>query len=158
MRIVERLHDLALAILVGSVAGVGLSAITLFDRAPSREFAGQIGNAIFEMFGLMVLVLSLVVLASRFAIHRNEAPSAARLAALAISVMIVLMAAVIALWLTPVMGRIWATAAHAPDGSGLVGDERSRFMMLHGIGNLGYVSIMLMGALLVVMRRPFGRV
>jgi len=152
MRIIGALHDLALAILVGSIAGVSIATITLFDRAPSREFAGQVGNGVFETLALLVLILTLIILAARFLLRRGEPSSAASAAASALSLIMVVVAAVITLWITPAMGRIWAESAHAPDGSGLMGADRARFMWLHGLSSAAYLGLFLAGAVLVVVR------
>lgn len=139
-------HVLALALMAGGIAGIGLAAGVIFGRAPTREVAGQIGNTLFARLGPAVLVLSLVAMAARILLHRGEPPSWWRAASTILAVLTAVLAAAVALWLTPRMNAIWSTAPHAEDGSGLLGDARSRFLMLHGISNLLYMSIMILGA------------
>ncbi len=145
------IHDLALAIMAGGIAGVGLSIAITFARAPSREIAGQIGNVILGILGPALLGASLVVLAARMLLHRAETPSAARAAALVLAIVTALLAALLALWLTPRMGAIWATGDHAADGSSLTGEDRTRFLKLHGFSNLLYMAVMLLAAAQLVL-------
>ena len=152
MRLTAIVHDLSLALLVGGIAGVGLCANLLFARAPSREIAGQVGNAIFGRLGPGVLVLSVAVLITSLLLHRGGAPSGRRTGLVLLAGAMVVIAAVTALWLTPRMGALWASGAHAADGSGLIGDDRSRFLVLHIISNVAYLAVMLMGAALVLLR------
>ena len=64
MRAVAAVHDLVLALLTGGLAGAGLAVNLLFARAPSREIAGAIGNAIFTRLGPISLGLAAVLLLS----------------------------------------------------------------------------------------------
>jgi len=152
MRFIEAVYDLALAVLVGSIIGVSVAAIALFDRAPSREFAGQVGSAVFDMMGMMALALSLLILAARFLIRRREPFSVTGAVVTGLAVLAALVSAAIALWITPVMDAIWAEAPHAPDGSGLVGPERARFMWLHGLSSASYLALVVIGALMILNR------
>ncbi len=154
MRFVEAVYDLALAVLVGSIIGVSVATIALFDRAPSREFAGQVGSAVFDMLGMIALILSLVALASRFLMRRREPSSVPGAIMTGLAVVMVAVAAAIALWITPAMNAIWAEAPHAQDGSGLIGPERAQFMWLHGLSSAAYLGLVLIGAALIVARSP----
>lgn len=151
MRPAVAVHDLALALMIGGIAGVGLAIAMTFARAPSREVAGQIGNAVFGVLGPSVLVASLVVLVTRVLVQRSEAPSTARTASLSLAIVTALLAAIVALWLTPRMSALWTGGAHAPDGSGLTGPDRSRFLSLHGVSNLLYLAILLLSAAQLVL-------
>lgn len=153
MRVIRAIHDLAVALLVGGIAGGSLSAIVLFRKAPTREVAGEVGQAIFNLLGIVVLSLSIVLLASRILLQRREPPSKSRSMALALSVACAAAACAIALWLTPAMGAIWESAPHAADGSGLAGEARGSFMRLHGLANLCYL-ILLLSAAGIILRRP----
>jgi hypothetical protein len=152
MRLAGILHDLSLGILAGGIAGIGLAVNVLFSRAPSREIAGQIGNVIFSRLGPATLALALIVLATRLYLNRQEPASGIRTAALAASVIMAVLAALVALWLTPAMGAIWRSAAHAPDGSGLTGGDRSRFIALHVGANVAYLVTFLLGLAQIAMR------
>jgi len=152
MRLAAILHDLSLALLVGGIAGVGFCVNLLFARAPSREIAGQVGNAIFARLGPGVLALSVALLVTSLLLHRGGPPSGRRIVSVLLAGAIVAVAAVTALWLTPRMGAIWASGAHAADGSGLLGDDRRRFLVLHIISNVAYLAVMLMGVALVLLR------
>lgn len=152
MRLTGILHDLSLGLLAGGIAGIGLAVNILFDRAPSREIAGQIGNVIFSRLGPSSFALALIVLASRLYLNRIEPPSRMRTASVAICVVMAILAAVVALWLTPRMGAIWRSAPHAPDGTGLTGVDRSRFIALHVGANLAYLVIFLLGTAQIALR------
>ncbi|HEY3177099.1 MAG TPA: DUF4149 domain-containing protein [Candidatus Polarisedimenticolia bacterium] len=152
MRFIRAIHDLTLALVVGGIFGGAFSAVILFREAPSREVAGRVGQAIFDLLGIVVFGLSLVLLASRAFLLRTEPPSRARSVALALSVACVLLACAIALGLTPAMGRIWRTAPHAPDGSGLVEAARVPFMRLHGIANLSYLALLGCAAAIILLQ------
>jgi len=141
---------LTLIVLVGGTLGVATSAIIVFDKAPTREIAGQIGTSVFDMLSRVVFVAAVILLTASIVIRRRE-PSLRSRINLFLSVAIFVVASLIALWLTPGMGHIWSTAQHDPAGGGLIGEERSRFMMLHGIGNLGYLSIVVMGIVLTIL-------
>ncbi len=154
MRLLRLLHDLALCLLLGGVAGTALCAGVLFDRAPTREIAGQIGSAIFGRLGPSVLVLTLVVLGSKLLLPRSG--GAWRLPMIMACGMTAV-ALVIALWLTPRMISIWNEAPHAQDGSGLLGEDRRRFFMLHGMTNVGYVAIAILSAIQVALGSRGGR-
>jgi hypothetical protein len=152
MRLAAILHDLSLALLVGGIAGVGFCVNLLFSRAPSREIAGQVGNAIFGRLGPGVLALSVTLLITSLLLHRGGPPSGRRTVSLLLAGAIVAVAAVTALWLTPRMGALWASGVHAADGSGLIGDDRRRFLALHIISNVAYLMVMLMGVALELLR------
>ncbi len=145
------IHDLALAVMAGGIAGVGLAMAVTFARAPSREIAGQIGNAVFGILGPAVLTVSLVALATRIYVHGAESPSAARSASLVLAIVTVLLGALLALWLTPRMGTLWTSGAHGSDGSGLAGKDRMRFLRLHGVGNLLYLAILTLSVAQIVL-------
>ena len=157
MRIVRALHDLALAFLAGGIAGGAVCALVLFAKAPSREVAGAVGQAIFDRLGLIVLGLSAILLACRLILQRLEPPSRSRATALAASAICVVLSGIIALWLTPAMAEIWSTAPHAPDGTGLVEEARRPFMRMHGIANLCYAIILAASAGLIVLRAGSSR-
>lgn len=157
LRAAAVLHDLSYALLAGGIAGIGLAAGSIFGKAPTREIAGQIGNALFARLGPAVLFLALLALACRIYLQASEPPTAWRTASLVLAVVVAALAAGVALWLTPVMNGIWHGSSHAVDGSGLIGDERKRFLMLHGISNLLYMGIMILGAVQLAFghfRRP----
>ena len=158
MRVIRAIHDLAVALLAGGIAGGSLSAIVLFRKAPTREVAGEVGQAIFDLLGIVVLSLSIVLLASRILLQREETPSWKRSTALALSVICAAAACVIALWLTPAMGAIWESGPHAADGSGLAGDARASFMRLHGMANLSYLILLLSSAGMILLRPGPGSV
>jgi hypothetical protein len=151
MRFLEVLHGLALALLTGGIAGVGLAVGVLFQRAPSREIAGQVGNATFSRLGPAVLALAAIVLAARVYLHRAEPPSGIRTTSLVLAVAIVAVAALVALGITPRMAALWAAGAHAADGSGLTGEDRGRFVALHALANAAYLVLLACGAALIVL-------
>ena len=146
------LHDLSFALMAGGIAGIGLAAGSIFGKAPTREIAGQIGNDLFARLGPAILILSFLALATRLVLHRSEPPSGWRTTAMVLAVVTAALAVAVALWLTPVMNSIWHGTSHAIDGSGLVSDERKRFLMLHGISNLFYMGIMLLSASELALR------
>lgn len=148
---VRAVVGLALGLQVGGIAVASAAAFVLFDRAPNREIAGHIGMGIFELLAAVVLALTLIVLAGRLFLRRGEPASRASSAGLVLAVACCVLALAIALWLTPQMARIWESAPHAADGAGLTGEDRRRFMALHGIGNLAYQLILVMGAAQVVL-------
>jgi hypothetical protein len=152
LKVFAIIHDLCLALLVGGLGAVFVAAFLLFETAPNHEIAGQVGQAIFNVVGPGTLVVTILMAASRAFLKSGVAP--ARLARLGtgLTVIALLLAAVIALWLTPAMAVIWRTAPHAPDGSGLTGDDFTRFMSLHGTGSASYLGILLIAAALLVMR------
>ena len=151
------IHDVALALVVGGIAAVGVAAGAIFGSSPTREIAGQIGNDLFGTLGPAVLGLSLVVLAARLLLQSGEPTSRVRTASLICAVLMALMAAVLALWLTPRMNTIWTGSPHAPDGSGLDPGVRGGFMILHGISNLLYLGIMLLGITQIILRTLLSR-
>ena len=151
LKLAAVIQNLALALMAGSIAGVGLAAFVLFAEAPSREIAGQVGNVIFARLGPAILALSGLSLGARAILHRTQRPTGGRATAFILAVVVAVLAGVVALWLTPTMVDIWHAAPHADDGSGLIGDERSRFLMLHGITNLFYMGIMIICALQLVL-------
>jgi hypothetical protein len=143
-------HDLALGWMTGGIGGAGVCAVLLFQHAPSREVAGQIGNVIFTILGQAVFALTLVLLAARLFLRRaREGATAPRLWP---AVLACALAGVLALWLTPAMTDIWGAVPHDPAGSGLMGDDKARFMRLHGAGNLIYLTLFAMGCLLIAAR------
>ena len=152
MRGLRSLHDLCLALLVGGIAAAAVAAVTLFEIAPTREIAGQVGQVIFERLGYIVLAASVAVLLTRWALGRGEPASKSRSAALALASLSVGLALLVVLFITPRMEAIWHSAPHAQDGSGLTGDDRRDFMRLHGVANLSYMSMMAAGALQIVLR------
>jgi hypothetical protein len=152
MRLVAVVRDLCLAFLVGGLGAVFIAAIILFDRAPSREVAGEIGQALFNELGPVVFIVTLFLLGGYVLLRRTEPSPATGVVSLVLAGACVLIAALIALWLTPRMDVIWETAPHAEDGSGLAGEERTRFMTLHGIASASYLSIWLAGIALLVLR------
>jgi len=128
----------------------------LFQAAPSREVAGQVGQVVFNWLGRVVFALTLVGLAGRVVLDRLAAgrEKARRPGSLDLwlTASACAAAAVLALWLTPAMEVIWRTAPHDPSGGGLVGDDKSRFMRLHGAGNLLYLTLLVVTTLLVARR------
>lgn len=144
-RLVWAIHDLALALMVGGVAGGAIAALILFERAPTREVAGQIGQTIFDRLGVIVLALALAVVLARLLLRRLQ-PASRTLPGLPQAVICVILAGLIALWMTPAMHALWVGAPHAEDGSGLTGEAKSRFMRLHGAANLAYIAILLAGS------------
>lgn len=144
-------HDLALCLILGGIAGTALCAGVLFERAPSREIAGHLGSVIFGRLGPAVLVLALVVVGTRLMLSRDGSVRGRRLS-LVLAAAMTAVAMVVSIWLTPQMITIWNEAPHAPDGSGLLGEDRARFFMLHGMTNLGYIAIGLLAACLVGQR------
>ena len=64
MKIISALHHVSIVLMTGGIAGVGLAATVLFQKASSREVAGQIGNVIFGRLAPSVMVLSAVILAT----------------------------------------------------------------------------------------------
>src|SRR5678816_3687544 len=152
MRTVRALHDLALALMTGGIVGVGLSVSVLFARAPSRDVAGQIGGGIFGAVGPYVLLLGSIVCGARLLMRTTEPASRVGLFATAASALVVIIAALNVFWLTPRMRLIWESASHAADGSGLQGEPRREFLALHGLSNLAYLSILLIGLLLILLR------
>ena len=111
-------HDVSLAWIAGGVLVAAVAALLLFQVAPSREMAGQVGQAIFDWLGRLMLVLSLVAAGSRLAIQRGAAPPPARSPAgtsvsrrpfpldLALLGVMLAASATLALWLTPAMAAI----------------------------------------------------
>ena len=146
------IHDLCLALLVGGLGAVFVAAFVLFDAAPNHEIAGQVGQAIFNLVGPGTLVVTILLVASRAFLKSSVAPARLSRVGTGLSVIAVLVAAAIALWLTPAMDVIWKTAPHAPDGSGLAGEDYARFMKLHGAGSASYLAIMLIAVVLLAMR------
>ncbi len=149
-------HDVSLAWIAGGVLVAAVAALLLFQVAPSREVAGQVGQAIFNWLGRLMLVLSLVATGSRLAIHRGAAPPPGRSRPfpldLALLGVMLAASATLALWLTPAMAAIWETAPHDPGGSGLMGADKTRFMRLHGLGNLLYIVLFGASTLLIARR------
>lgn len=141
---------LSLTVLVGMTLGVASAAIIVFDKAPTREIAGQIGVSAFGLLSRIVFVAAVILLAVSIVIRRRH-PSLRSKLNLFLSTGIFVVAAILALWLTPGMVYIWETAPHDPAGGGLIGEDRSRFMMLHGIGNLGYLAIVAVGIALTIL-------
>lgn len=156
MRMLRVLHDLALGLILGGIAGTALCAGVLFDLAPSREVAGRIGSAIFGRLGPSILALTLIVLATHLLQSRGASRHGERLSMVLVLAMTGV-AVVVSLWLTPRMIAIWNEAPHAPDGSGLVGEDRGRFFMMHGMTNLGYIAIALFSAGVVALQAREGR-
>lgn len=152
MRWLQPLHDLGLALLVGGIASAAVAALTLFEQAPTREIAGQIGQVIFQRLGWVVLAASVAVLLTRLALARGEPASKTRSAAMTLSCLCVGLALLVVLIITPRMASIWYSVPHASDGSGLTGDDRRAFMALHGVANLSYMSMMALGAVQIVIR------
>ncbi|HET6373204.1 MAG TPA: DUF4149 domain-containing protein [Candidatus Polarisedimenticolia bacterium] len=146
------LHDLSLALVVGGIAGAAVSALALFGKAPSREVAGEVGQLLFQRLGQGVLILSMVVLVTRLVLARSEPATTTRTVSVLLAAAALALSAVVALWLTPRMGVIWTASPHAPDGSGLLAEDRRLFMALHGIANLCYISILVMGAAQIALR------
>jgi hypothetical protein len=145
-------HDLSLGWMTGAILGAGVAAVMLFKLAPSREVAGQIGNVLFEMLGRAVFLLTLILLGSRLLLRREALPGAARGLSLWPCLLACALAAILTLWLTPAMGVIWHTAPHDPAGAGLTGDDKARFMRLHGAGNLIYLALFVLGSALLAAR------
>ncbi|MBI3449322.1 MAG: DUF4149 domain-containing protein [Acidobacteria bacterium] len=152
MRLVAALHDLSLAFLTGGLAGVFVAVDMLFDRAPSREIAGQVGVAIFGRIGPSSLALAAILLGARIALHGAERPGGARRVSLVLALVIAASCAAAALYLTPRMSAIWIAGAHAGDGAGLTGDDRSRFLAMHIASNLAYLAAMISGAAMLALR------
>jgi hypothetical protein len=152
MRFVSAVHDLALALLVGGLAGVFVSVGTLFARAPTREIAGQVGDAIFGRIAPAAVLLAAIVLAGRLRLHRVEAASARRSLSLVLAAALALAVGAAALYLTPRMSAIWTSAPHAADGSGLAGDDKVLFLRLHILSNLSYLAALLAGVALILAR------
>lgn len=151
-RVAAVIHDLALALMVGSVAGAAVGAIVLFEHAPSREVAGEVGNAIFDAVGPLVAALSILVLLAGLPLRRLEPRPRVRATSTTLSLICVVAALLILFWFMPRMDAIWASAPHAPDGSGLVPEARARFMQLHGMANVCFLTVFFGGSLLVVLR------
>ncbi len=152
MRFVSAVHLLALALLAGGLAGVFIAVSTLFQNAPTREIAGQVGNAIFGRVALLALPLALIVLGTSLWLHRRTPASASRTLSLVLSVVSALAVGTAALYLTPRMSAIWTASPHAADGSGLMPAERSRFLTLHILGNLSYLTALVSGIALILLR------
>jgi hypothetical protein len=152
MRLAASLHDLALSLIAGGIAGTALCAWILFDRSPEREVAGQIGAGIFGALGPAVLILSLILIAARMVLQRAEPGGPSRTLSLHLAAGIAVLSAIAALWLTPRMLAIWSEAPHAQDGSGLMGEARAEFFMLHGLGNIAYLAVAAMAAVMIVLR------
>jgi len=157
MKLCAVVHDLCLALLVGGLGAVFVAAFILFEAAPDHETAGQIGQAIFNLVGPGTLAVTLLLLGTRAALKTAVAPARLAAAGTALAVLAVLLAGVIALWLTPAMDSIWKTAPHAADGSGLEGEHYTRFMRLHGMGSASYLAILLIGFVLLASRSIAGR-
>lgn len=152
MRGVQSLHDLGLALLFGGIASALVAAVTLFEHAPTREIAGQVGQVVFQRLGWVVLGASAVVFATRLFLTRTEPAGRARSAALTLASICLGVSLLVVLVITPRMAAIWYSVPHAPDGTGLTGDDRRLFMTLHGVANLSYTSMMVMGAAQIVLR------
>ena len=150
-KIASVIHGLALALLAGGIAGIVLAIDIVFDRAPSREIAGQIGNVIFGRLAPAVLGLSLLALGARIVMQGADSPSWGRTVALVAAILTVLIAAVIAFWLTPSMNLIWKEGLHAADGSGLAGDDRTRFLTMHIWSAVLYLGILSLAALQITL-------
>ncbi|MGH9868111.1 MAG: DUF4149 domain-containing protein [Candidatus Polarisedimenticolia bacterium] len=152
---------MSLGWVAGAILGGAVAAVLLFQAAPSREVAGQVGQVVFNWLGRVVLVLMLVGLISRFLLDRpgagGEAPRRTGSLDLWLTAAACAAAAVLALWITPAMDEIWTTAPHDPAGSGLMGADKSRFMRLHGVGNLLYLTLLTVTTLLVARRSFAGR-
>ena len=146
------IHDLCLALLVGGLGAVFVAAFVLFDAAPDHEIAGQIGQALFNLLGPGTLGVTLLLLATRA--YLRTVVAAPRFAGIGtgLAVVAVILAGGIAFWLTPAMDVIWKTAPHANDGTGLAGEDYTRFMRLHGMGSASYLAIWLIAAVLLAMR------
>lgn len=151
-RFVSIVHDMAAAFLMAGVATSSAAALILFDRAPSREVAGQIGQTIFEVVGRGTFAMALVLLACRLAIGRQEPRRASGTVALALVVVMVVASGLIALWITPALGEIWRNGEHAADGSGLVGADRAAFGSRHGMGSAAYLVILVCAAVTIGLR------
>lgn len=162
-------HDVSLAWIAGGVLVAAVAAVLLFRVAPSREVAGQVGQAIFNGLGRLMLVLSLVAAGSRLAIQRAAAPAQAAFSRatspgsgpgsrrafpldIVLCGVMVAASATLALWLTPAMAAIWETAPHDPGGTGLMGADKTRFMRMHGAGNLLYLTLFGASTLLIARR------
>ena len=145
----------------GAIVGGAIAALLLFQAAPSREVAGQVGQVVFNWLGRAVLALTLIGLASRFLLDRPAAGGGTRRRGVSLDLWLTAgacgVAAVLALWITPAMDEIWKTAPHDPAGSGLMGTDKSRFMRLHGIGNLHYLTLLAVTTLLLARRSFAGR-
>ncbi len=146
------IHDLCLALLVGGLGAAFVAAFVLFDAAPNHEIAGQVGQAIFNLLGPGTLVVTILLVASRAFLGSGVAPARLSRIGTALAVLTVLLAAAIALWLTPAMDVIWRTGPHAPDGTGLAGEDHARFMRLHGAGSASYLAVWLIAVVLLMMR------
>ena len=158
MRTIRAVHDVALALLAGGIAGVGMAVTVLFAKAPSREVAGQIGSATFARLGPVVLLLAMVVFGARLVTGAGATGSAGlRRLGLSLSGVALALAAVNAVWLTPRMVGLWNEGPHAADGTGLAEPARHRFLALHGMSNLAYLAILLLClALLILPPGPAG--
>ncbi|MFQ5701704.1 MAG: DUF4149 domain-containing protein [Acidobacteriota bacterium] len=152
MRIVSVVHDLCLALLIGGIASILMVAFILFRQAPNHEIAGHIGNVLFGIVGHGVFVLALLVLVASLLLRRREASRRVQSITVSLAGVCALVAGVLALWITPRMNTIWLTTRHALDGSGLMGDDRARFMALHGMANSAYLAIWLACITLLVLR------
>ncbi|HKY33322.1 MAG TPA: DUF4149 domain-containing protein [Candidatus Polarisedimenticolia bacterium] len=142
-------QDLALGLLAGGIAGAALCATVLFQAAPSREVAGDVGNAIFRPLGLAAFALSLVLLAARWVLRLQRPaslPGTPPAPSLILPLAACLLSGTLAFYVTPVMTALWESAPHDPSGGGLMGEDRSRFMRLHGLGNLLYLSLLTLSA------------
>jgi hypothetical protein len=143
-------HDLALALLTGGLAGVFLAVGILFEKAPSREIAGQVGNVIFGRLGPAALTLAVIVFATELILVRGKERGGRT--ALILSLLTFLMVGAAALFLTPRMTGIWLQSPHAPDGTGLMGEEKRRFLAMHVASNLAYMGALLAGVGRIVLR------
>lgn len=152
MKAAAALHDLSLALIVGGIAGAGFAVSMLFDLAPSHEIAGQVANPTFGRLGPAVALLAVVLFATEMILRRARPASATGTASIILHAVLLALALALAFWLTPRLVDLWHTGAHAADGSGLEGEARRRFMMLHGIGNLIYLAILAGGIGIVVLR------
>lgn len=146
------IHDLCLALLVGGLGAVFIAAFVLFDAAPNHEVAGQVGNALFNLLGPGTLAVTILLTAMRMFLKTAVTPRGLSAITTGLAVIAVLLAGVIAFWLTPVMDTLWKTAPHAPDGSGLSGEDYTRFMSYHGAGSASYLAVWLIAIVLLVMR------
>lgn len=153
-KMIRAVHDLSLALLTGGIAGIGVAIPVVFAKAPTREIAGQIGNTVFDRLAPLVFVLCVLLMLSHIASRRGEPEGWRRRLRFVLAAAMLFVSVAIAFWLTPRMSALWTGAAHAADGSGLAGEARRSFLVLHIVSNIAYLLNFLMGLVLISLGTP----
>lgn len=162
MRWLERLHVVALALLVGAQCAVGyLVAPVLFALLPDRTTAGTIAGEIFSRLGWISLVVLPLLIVSH-AMLDGGSPSGSRrapglpLERAGLFAMLVL-TGIGHFWLRP---AIVETRAAIQAGGGFAAADaglRAHFGLLHGLSSSVFLLVSLIGIVLLArLRRRSG--